>query len=597
MEKSTRRKNLIKNIIIGFLVALLFLTFFSNTILNWSLVEVETSIVKDGSIDEVIRSTTTVEAMKKYEVTLPQSREIKEVHISLGDEVQAGDLLFTLTEAENEELEMAEAELAQLKIEYNSALLDDDLPSYAADDAEVQALQMALSKATTERNALGTTTKTLTQAQSGVDNAQNNVDTWTIKSNAVQTKITQVDNGDAAYSVIRNEVSALNEANNNLEKQQAVYDSIVLSNGGQTHTEVSAEIQTLQNEIDGMADDNNKIFAQNELTKLQIKYSTLYQAYEELEIVKATVTAAKIELNEKKEAERKLLLQENDGIQKNLNKAQTELQQAKSNYDMVRQIKEAEDAVDIARSALNTKILTLAEIKDTDKITKQKNALTLEDKQNHIEIKEAEIEDIRASQTDVLVKAKYNGIVSTINIKGGSTVLEDEVLAEIDVVSDGFEAEISVSKTHAENITLGQDANVKVNTYSEIEAKVTGIRTDVTNPDQKLIVLQIDGDVSVGQQVSVSIPLSSQHYDTIVPKNAVHQEQSGYFVLILTAKNTALGNRYVAEKVPVEVLKQDDSMVAINGGVSYGDYIVGTSSGSIEPGDYVRMSVNATGGG
>lgn len=597
MEKSTRRKNLIKNIIIGFLVALLFLTFFSNTILNWSLVEVETSIVKDGSIDEVIRSTTTIEAMKKYEVTLPQSREIKEVHISLGDEVQAGDLLFTLTEAENEELEMAEAELAQLKIEYNSALLDDDLPSYAADDAEVQALQMALSKATTERNALGTTTKTLTQAQSGVDNAQNNVDTWTIKSNAVQTKITQVDNGDAAYSVIRNEVSALNEANNNLEKQQAVYDSIVLSNGGQTHTEVSAEIQTLQNEIDGMADDNNKIFAQNELTKLQIKYSTLYQAYEELEIVKATVTAAKIELNEKKEAERKLLLQENDGIQKNLNKAQTELQQAKSNYDMVRQIKEAEDAVDIARSALNTKILTLAEIKDTDKITKQKNALTLEDKQNHIEIKEAEIEDIRASQTDVLVKAKYNGIVSTINIKGGSTVLEDEVLAEIDVVSDGFEAEISVSKTHAENITLGQDANVKVNTYSEIEAKVTGIRTDVTNPDQKLIVLQIDGDVSVGQQVSVSIPLSSQHYDTIVPKNAVHQEQSGYFVLILTAKNTALGNRYVAEKVPVEVLKQDDSMVAINGGVSYGDYIVGTSSGSIEPGDYVRMSVNATGGG
>lgn len=65
----TDRKDKIKNITIIFLLVMLILTFFSNTIMNYSLVEVSTQQVTSGQITSKVRGSGSVEASESYSVT------------------------------------------------------------------------------------------------------------------------------------------------------------------------------------------------------------------------------------------------------------------------------------------------------------------------------------------------------------------------------------------------------------------------------------------------------------------------------------------------------------------------------------------------
>ena len=94
-EKSQKRE-LIKSIAIVFLVILLILTFFSNTIMNYSLAEVATQSVSSGTINAKIRGSGTVEAGENYEVIIPQTREVRSISVRVGDFVSEGDVLFVL---------------------------------------------------------------------------------------------------------------------------------------------------------------------------------------------------------------------------------------------------------------------------------------------------------------------------------------------------------------------------------------------------------------------------------------------------------------------------------------------------------------------
>lgn len=68
MEFKTANREWVKNAAIIFLAVLLVLTFFSNTIMNRSLVEVATARVTDGNIVAKVRGTGTVTASGKHQV-------------------------------------------------------------------------------------------------------------------------------------------------------------------------------------------------------------------------------------------------------------------------------------------------------------------------------------------------------------------------------------------------------------------------------------------------------------------------------------------------------------------------------------------------
>ena len=120
--KSTKRE-IVKNIAIIFLVVMLILTFFSNTIMNYSLAEVSTQMVEGGTIQTRVSGTGVVAAVDPYNVIVEDTRVISGVAVKVGDTVAEGDVLYYLQDEESDELVKARQELEDLKLAYDKAVL------------------------------------------------------------------------------------------------------------------------------------------------------------------------------------------------------------------------------------------------------------------------------------------------------------------------------------------------------------------------------------------------------------------------------------------------------------------------------------------
>jgi len=123
VKEKSKKRELIKSIAIVFLAVLLVLTFFSNTIMNYSLPEVATQSISSGTINAKIRGSGTVSANESYEVIINQTRQVRSVCVGVGDTVQQGDLLFVLENVESQELKDAQEQLDALNLQYEQQLL------------------------------------------------------------------------------------------------------------------------------------------------------------------------------------------------------------------------------------------------------------------------------------------------------------------------------------------------------------------------------------------------------------------------------------------------------------------------------------------
>ena len=119
----SERKEKIKSIAIVFLSIMLVLTFFSNTIMNYSLVEVSTQGVYGGSITTKVRGSGTVEAAEAVSVEAASGRKISTISVKTGAQVEEGDVLFTLGAGDSNELAAAKDAYESAKTAYEIAIL------------------------------------------------------------------------------------------------------------------------------------------------------------------------------------------------------------------------------------------------------------------------------------------------------------------------------------------------------------------------------------------------------------------------------------------------------------------------------------------
>jgi len=130
-EKTSNRKEWVKNVAIIFLSVMLVLTFFSNTIMNYSLPEVATAMIEPGSITAKIRGTGNLTSDDPYKITIQESRTIASVAVKQGDVVEKGQVLFYLEDQDSKELEEAEKALDELILAYSSSILKGDISNEA----------------------------------------------------------------------------------------------------------------------------------------------------------------------------------------------------------------------------------------------------------------------------------------------------------------------------------------------------------------------------------------------------------------------------------------------------------------------------------
>ena len=118
---------------------MLVLTFFSNTILNYSLPEVAVQYPMYGTISSRIRGQGTVTANQTYQVYFDESRIIQSVEARRGEMIQKGAVIYHLEDAPSDELNNAMNALTTMYVNYKRALME-ATPDYTAIIEEIAQL-------------------------------------------------------------------------------------------------------------------------------------------------------------------------------------------------------------------------------------------------------------------------------------------------------------------------------------------------------------------------------------------------------------------------------------------------------------------------
>jgi len=597
-EKETldpvKRRDIIKNILIVFLAVLLVLTFFSNTIMNKSLAEISTERAMSGKLTERIRGSGIVESNQSYEVKTDGNKVINTIMIKSGKEVKKGDVLFTVGGKESTDLTDAESALAVLELEYQKALLTPDA-DYSAENQAINSARDELNTAIAKRDNAIANQGNVQEAKNNYSYNKNQLNSLTKLQTKLQSVITAIDTDEYSMAAAEytGEIIALK---NNLTDAESAYNTAyseymqLISGGNSRYDEYSEKNPTEpETETTSVPTEIPTVPVQNVSTE-EIENARINA--EEKESIRDN---AKAEYENYKYNLRADLVNQLADTENQIDSLNIMISDYENSMDMdsAMSIDDLNDIVQAKQTALEELIANLNKTKSADENQAKIDSLDLEAKKQEIDRQKQKIEKLKKENEVTEIKSKYDGVVSSVNVKPDEETIPDMVLAVIDITSEGYTAQITVDAQKAQKIKKGTQAEVINNWSGNVEAVVTDIKSDKTAGSRnKILVFSVTGDIESGSGIDLSIPCGNGNYDVIVPKSAVYEDKNGKFVLTVTSKSSPLGNRYYAERIDVEVLSSDEVSSAVQGNISQGAYIITTASKPVSPKDQVRMKDN-----
>lgn len=583
----TDRKDKIKNITIIFLLVMLILTFFSNTIMNYSLVEVSTQQVTSGQITSKVRGSGSVEASESYSVTIEETRKIATVNVKKDAEVATGDLLFTLEDTDSDELDAAKKSLNEAQAAYESAVLTAGITV-----AERQSIEAGKGSSLTQKqNEIAAANQRVKDAQAAVDAAQASVDKIKAQIDAVSNSTADttaeekavldaekknseaqdsLTSAESAYTPVK---SAYDAALSGLQSAQSAYDEAV--------AEYNAAKKAYNDETDATkkdAMDAAELAMNKAKRQLDTAQSTFNTCQANLNKVQGSYDSAKSAATDSKNA----LSNANYNLSV---KKLTGTNTAEAN-NLQAQLNTATAALTDANTALTS--ATNDQKKVTDKISGE---VTIASAYKTMTDLQEEVEKLQAKSIGTEITSPISGTVTDISVTAGTTVNANDVMMTIQPENKAYVLQFSVTENQAKKVRVGDTAEILNNWYgNDVSAVVSAIRKDPQNRSNSMIICEMKGDVSVGDSYTLSIGEQSSNYDTIVPTSAIREDSNGKFILIIESKSTPLGNRYYARRVDVDVITSDDTKSAVTGALEGYEYVITTTTKPIKENEQVRLA-------
>lgn len=575
-ENGTKKREWVKNAAIVFLTIMLILTFFSNTIQNYSLPEVATQYVESGSITAKIRGNGIVESGDPYTVKIAQSevREVTSVEVRNGDKVEAGQVICYLVEGDSKPLEDAKAVLKEKQDALERAQLSFE-QALLTSNYDVSVMQGAGNTADVTSYL-----KQIYAAENAVAAAEQEVKTATAKVKEWDQKIKDLENQIAIsqYSSadVSQETKAVNEA-------QAALDEIErsLTTAENWLTTLKAQIAQEEDRLatvsssDSSTLDNlnaQRLAANQNVINLQ---SQQRNARQNLDNAQAALDAKKATVN----------------TEATINSLNQQLAAARAEREKANDVQVQKEEV----LAINTgnRDELIGNISATYNLSGLRDAIT--NAQEEVSLAQSEVDKLADKNMSNEVKAPISGTITAINVKSGNEVPADGVIATMQPEGKGYTMSFSVTNQQATRLSVGDQAElVNAWRYDDVQVTLASIKPDPDRPGQnKLLTFDVTGEsVVAGQSLNVSVGQKSANYDATVPNSAIREDSNGKFILVINSKSSPIGTRYFASRVDVEVLASDDTRSAISGGIEYYAYVITTSTKPVEAGKQVRLANN-----
>ncbi|MGI6505203.1 MAG: HlyD family efflux transporter periplasmic adaptor subunit [Clostridia bacterium] len=667
----TKRRNIIKNIAIVFLAVMLVLTFFSNTILNYSLPEVAVQYPMYGTISSRIRGQGTVTANQTYQIYFDESRVIKSVDVRRGEIVQKGAVIYRLEDAPSDELNNANNTLTTMYINYKRAMMQSTY-DYSGILEEISELNKLLKEAVSIKTNLEINKLLYADLQNQIRLAEKKTNELSVKQQELEQYLNSLkpdtsysdEEFPVAYAIAKadyeNAESMLNAEKENLknlqrqlvamanpvlEAQSAVdakmqerddYIALHPDTDIPTMAEIQAkedELEAAENEVPPDADKINRI--KNELNGMIYRYFEYLPVREQIDEYNKQIANLTKALNAVKNQERDIntaitfsrnridVLQfthddlyeiylplkaryeygdkeaELVNVTAELISAQEELNALNERKSTVeaKVMTEAEaDALVVQRQKeLNDKQASYEKQKAQNELDEQINKMNLENMKREITQQEALVKRLQEKAVNGVITAPVTGVIMNLTYVTGEKTNAGAVVAEIEISEKGYTMSFTVTIEQSRRLSVGQVAEVQYYYGSNAPyAEISAIKTDYNNPrGSRIVELEVRGDnIYPGQTMYVALGETGREYESVVPNSAIHEDNKGKFVYIVEAKNTPIGNRYIARRADIQVIASDDSSSAISGVNAYANYIITTSSKPVTDGMQVRLIEN-----
>ena len=592
MENNTKRREWVKNAIIIFLAVMLLLTFFSNTIMNYSLPEVSAQYVRGGTLSEQIRGSGTVEASQSYDVKISETRTIASVDVKVGDEIEKGATLFTLEDKESAELDEAkktleseQQKLDDLQLDYDKALLKTGV-DYSKENLSISNQEDDIKLAKDDLSKLS-------DYQAAYEKAKNKTKDYENAVKDLEEQLAAFGSEDYASlgSGYYNQISSAKTAMESAEKSKGKteekikeYESDIASGGNQDAINTAKKaIDDKLLEIDQATDNmmmetdfDKQLSYQQSIDRMKLELSHLQEDYNDamsqsstysrnmqlLNAEKTTLDIRTKEYDNKKKKYDDTLAAVKAELKDKQKAAQDMYSEAKAEEDELakkadKTVEEAEEEIRKMERALAEAKIDLELKQRQDAQTAGENSLDMKDKQSKIADQKKLISDCEENITKLEEKsigakipAQVGGKITEINVVAGEEAEAQKTVAKIEMSEKGYSLEMTVTTEQAKKVKIGDEAEIQYFWYGDASATLQSIATDSQNPSKnKILKFAVKGDVTPGQSLQLAMGSKGQNYEVIVPNSAIREDNNGKFVLSVVAKSSPLGNRYLLRTI------------------------------------------------
>ena len=624
MEQKSK-KDWMKNVIIVFLIIMLLLTLFSNTITNYTLPQVSVAMVNQGEISDVIRGSGTVSAGDAFTIKATETRTILSVDVEKGAHVDMDSPIFTLKDQDSEELSKARDELADLELKYYKSLLTTDMSTDEAvrvNTGGASSFNAYINKLSELEDEIEAAQQNVLDKQQMVDNLEVGKSVEAINQVGTDLEKTLADmaktDAQTAFTTAKAKTTAaLNDEINNLtlkktrESKNAdlgrIQTALVAINDGLLKAGVTTGLvsDTISKETFVVLEkDYNTLY---ELSKNNSDYSTLNaEASQAISAYNAALANDKDlayidseinRLNNAKNDIDALSYTDSESYKEALGRYNAALAAEAQNKKVNAQF---DAAATYAKDDLAKAKDTLERLKQEKKdlATEIGNALEADKYSEDIVRKKEDLAKLEQKAMGATIKAPISGTIQTISKTAGDTIKPDEELCVIIPDGKDMTIKISISNDQAKKVNIGDTATLANSwAYPDAVCVVKTIADDPDNPGKNsLITCVITGTtVKTGQNMNLTLASSTKNYEKIVPNSAIRKDNSGDFVYVLVEKSSPLGNRYIAKKVSVNKMASDDNNTAVTGDLNaYSDSVITSSNKMVEGGKQVRLSESSS---
>ena len=528
-KNTTKRREWVKNAAIIFLTIMLLLTFFSNTIMNYSLPEVATQYVQTGTITAKVRGTGKVEASDPYNVIAKESRVITSVAVKQGDIVEKDQVIYYLEESESDELTKAEQELEDLELNYMKGLFGANVSPEVITkvaNGNIDSFSQLQGKVTDMQNRLEAAKKRVEECQKNVDDLTlqstkdtNNAGVSTkneeLTKDQATTDLTEAQNRfekDKAATIasLNAQITELTSQISDLEKLLSNAEASAGSGTNPPTTSSSSYDGQRKKAIESLKKTVNVILkglskpelGDVGLTEIEDAYKGVYDAIKDNKDYQTLIAdynathmlIDNIEQNAKDVnnlyANNQTLLSKKKAELANLQKQLAEVQAITASsdggvQDAQNRLNQANrNILEITTANSQTSVAWQNRLADANAALKNAQAvydllkeeqtslaadinaeLDLSKTNKDIQKKKEEIEKLKEKSMGSAVKAPVAGTITTVKYVAGETTQPEDVMAVIQPEGKGFTLSISVTNEQAKKVQIGDMAELQNSWY------------------------------------------------------------------------------------------------------------------------------------